>query len=81
MTLSVLRSRSESAALEATLDAAHEGQRLYRHGPYAVSCPTCHVPPGVFCLARRSVHAARRTEYRKAASAKTLVPLLVPRQR
>ncbi|MEU3721541.1 hypothetical protein [Streptomyces sp. NPDC031705] len=50
--------------LDAMLDAAYETHRRFRHGPFAEACPTCHVPAGELCLARRSVHAARRRAHR-----------------
>lgn len=52
--------------LDAALDAAYETHRRFRHGPFSVGCPTCHVAAGALCLARRSVHAARREEYRRS---------------
>ncbi|MFF7183123.1 hypothetical protein [Streptomyces sp. NPDC008121] len=53
-----------SSALDAMLDAAYETHRRFRHGAFAEPCPTCHVPAGELCLARRSVHAARRMAHR-----------------
>ncbi|MFE5512668.1 hypothetical protein ACFQ9J_19135 [Streptomyces sp. NPDC056529] len=52
------------SALDAMLDAAYETHRRFRHGAFAEPCPTCHVPAGELCLARRSVHAARRLAHR-----------------
>ncbi|MFI5762407.1 MULTISPECIES: hypothetical protein [unclassified Streptomyces] len=52
------------SALDATLDAAYETHRRFRHGAFAEPCPTCHVSAGELCLARRSVHAARRLAHR-----------------
>ncbi|MFF5787928.1 hypothetical protein ACFY8P_23550 [Streptomyces sp. NPDC012693] len=52
------------SALDAMLDAAYETHRRFRHGAFAEPCPTCHVPAGELCLARRSVHAARRQAHR-----------------
>ncbi|MEV7570203.1 zinc finger domain-containing protein [Streptomyces tanashiensis] len=62
---------------DAVLDAAYETQRLYRHGAFGVPCPTCQVPAGALCRARRSVHAERRGAYRQVLQGRTLVPLLV----
>lgn len=62
---------------DAVLDAAYETQRLYGHGAFGVPCPTCGVPAGTLCLARRSVHAERRGAYRQALEGRTLVPLLL----
>ncbi|GGR19880.1 MULTISPECIES: hypothetical protein [Streptomyces] len=53
-----------SSALDAMLDATYETHRQFRHGAFADPCPTCHVPAGELCLARRSVHAARRLAHR-----------------
>lgn len=58
-------------------DAAHETAARFRQGAYSVPCPTCHVPAGVLCLARRSTHAARRDLYRQYPKSDGLVPLLV----
>ncbi|MFB7037581.1 MULTISPECIES: hypothetical protein [unclassified Streptomyces] len=52
------------SALDAMLDAAYETHRRFRHGAFAEPCPTCHVPAGELCLARRSVHVARRLAHR-----------------
>ncbi|WP_327308524.1 hypothetical protein OG730_37840 [Streptomyces sp. NBC_01298] len=52
------------SALDAMLDAAYETHRRFRHGAFAEPCPTCHVSAGELCLARRSVHAARRLAHR-----------------
>lgn len=54
-----------SRAADAAHDAAHETAARFGHGAYSESCPTCHVPAGSLCLARRSVHAARRDQYRR----------------
>ncbi|MFG2986212.1 hypothetical protein ACGFYQ_34010 [Streptomyces sp. NPDC048258] len=62
--------------VDAMLDAAYETHRRFRHGPFAEPCPTCHVPAGELCLARRSVHAARRRAYRARLERTELVPLL-----
>ncbi|GGR53663.1 zinc finger domain-containing protein [Streptomyces roseolus] len=62
---------------DAVLDAAYETQRLYGHGAFGVPCPTCGVPAGTLCLARRSVHAERRGAYRQGLEDRTLVPPLV----
>ncbi|MEU5793490.1 MULTISPECIES: hypothetical protein [unclassified Streptomyces] len=77
-TLSVL---IPSPAADAAHDAAHATAARFRHGAYSVPCPECHVPAGILCLARRSVHAARRTLYRQSPKATGLVPLLVGRVR
>ncbi|MET7573361.1 hypothetical protein ABZT04_33425 [Streptomyces sp. NPDC005492] len=68
-----------SPAADAAHDAAHETAARFRQGAYAVQCPTCHVPAGVLCLARRSIHAARRYLYRQNTKLTGLVPLLVAR--
>ncbi|MFI5990240.1 hypothetical protein ACIBAC_00100 [Streptomyces sp. NPDC051362] len=70
-----------SPAADAAHDAAHEVAARFRHGSYGVKCPTCHVPAGSLCLARRSVHAARRDLYRQNPKAIGLVPLLLGRTR
>ncbi|MGA5454769.1 zinc finger domain-containing protein [Streptomyces umbrinus] len=69
-----------SPVADAAHDAAHETAARFRHAAYSVSCPTCHVPAGVLCLARRSIHAARRSLYRQDPKS-GLVPLLVGRAR
>ncbi|MEV7512038.1 hypothetical protein AB0O57_29190 [Streptomyces sp. NPDC091201] len=63
-------------AVEAALDAAYETHRRFRHGAFAEQCPTCHVPAGELCLARRSVHVARRQAHRARLAQTELVPLL-----
>ncbi|WP_411107191.1 hypothetical protein [Streptomyces sp. cmx-4-9] len=63
------------SALDAMLDAAYETHRRFRHGAYAESCPTCHVPAGELCLARRSVHAARRQAHRARMTQTAPAPL------
>ncbi|MER6616307.1 zinc finger domain-containing protein [Streptomyces xantholiticus] len=70
-----------STAADAAHDAAHETAARFRHGTYSVACPTCHVPAGVLCLARRSIHAARRDRYLQNPKPTGLVPLLVGRAR
>ncbi|PNG22348.1 zinc finger domain-containing protein [Streptomyces cahuitamycinicus] len=70
-----------SPAADAAHDAAHETAARFRHGVYSVPCKTCHVPAGVLCLARRSVHAARRELYRQNPKPNGLVPLLMARGR
>ncbi|MET9731983.1 hypothetical protein ABZZ79_15420 [Streptomyces sp. NPDC006458] len=70
-----------SPAADAAHDAAHETAARFRQGAYSVQCPTCHVPGGVLCLARRSVHAARRDLYLQNPKTTSLVPLLVRRAR
>ncbi|MFD9190376.1 hypothetical protein ACFWCA_19360 [Streptomyces phaeochromogenes] len=70
-----------SRAADAAHDAAHETAARFRHGAYSVSCPTCHVPAGMLCLARRSIHAARRSLYRQDPKPTGLVPLLIGRAR
>ncbi|MEV4949768.1 hypothetical protein [Streptomyces sp. NPDC053755] len=63
------------SALDAMLDAAYETHRRFRHGAFAEPCPTCHVPAGELCLARRSVHAARRLAHRaRVAQAEPVSP-------
>ncbi|MFF8399844.1 hypothetical protein [Streptomyces sp. NPDC016172] len=70
-----------SPAADAAHDSAHETAARFRHGAYSVPCETCHVPAGALCLARRSVHAARRAQYRQNPKLNGLVPLLVARGR
>ncbi|MFF9901279.1 hypothetical protein [Streptomyces longispororuber] len=70
-----------SPAADAAHDAAHETAARFRQGAYSVACPTCHVPAGMLCLARRSIHAARRDLYRLNSKSDGLVPLLVGRTR
>lgn len=70
-----------SPAADAAHDAAHEVHRRFRHGVYSVPCETCRAPEGELCLARRSVHPARRARYRESQQATTLLPLLVGRAR
>ncbi|MFG2563352.1 hypothetical protein [Streptomyces sp. NPDC048496] len=53
-----------SSITDPAFDALYETLRLYQHGPFSVSCPDCHVPPGELCLARRAVHRGRRRAYR-----------------
>ncbi|MFC9534434.1 hypothetical protein ACFT38_28405 [Streptomyces sp. NPDC056975] len=68
-------------AADAAHDGAHETAARFQQGAYSVSCPTCHVAAGALCLARRSIHAARRALYRKNPKTTGLVPLLVGRGR
>ncbi|WP_141753992.1 zinc finger domain-containing protein [Streptomyces subrutilus] len=63
------------SVFDAALDAAYETHRRFRHGAFAEACPTCHVPAGELCLARRSVHAARRRAHR-AHTERPRIPLL-----
>lgn len=70
-----------SPAADAAHDAAHETAARFRHGAYSVPCPTCHVPAGQLCLARRSIHSARRDLYLQNPQPAGLVPLLVGRAR
>lgn len=70
-----------SRAADAAHDSAHETAARFRHHSYSVPCPTCHVPAGSLCLARRSVHAGRRDLYLQNPKATGLVPLLVGRAR
>jgi hypothetical protein len=70
-----------SPAADAAHDAAHETAARFGHGAYSVSCPTSHVPAGELCLARRSIHAARRAQYRQNPKAHGLVQLLTVRAR
>lgn len=70
-----------SLAADAAHDAAHATQARFQHGAYSVACETCHVPAGVLCLARRTVHSARRARFREGLSKTALVPLLVGRSR
>ncbi|MFK0279510.1 hypothetical protein ACIQVL_03415 [Streptomyces sp. NPDC090499] len=79
--ISLLSAVIPSPAADAAHDAAHETAARFRHGAYSVACPTCHVPAGVLCLARRSIHAARRDLYRQNLKSPGLVPLLVARAR
>ncbi|MET7313253.1 hypothetical protein ABZS68_41240 [Streptomyces sp. NPDC005571] len=41
-----------SSITDPALDALHETLRLYQHGPFSVSCPDGHVPPGELCRSR-----------------------------
>lgn len=70
-----------SPAADAAHDAAHATAARFRHGAYSVPCSTCHVPAGELCLARRTVHAARRSLYRQNPMRTGLVPLLAGRAR
>lgn len=70
-----------SPAADAAHDAAHETAARFQHGAYSVQCPECHVPASVLCLARRNVHAARRSLYLQSPKSPGLVPLLVGRAR
>lgn len=70
-----------SGLLDSTLDATYAVHARFRHGAFAEPCPTCHVPAGELCLARRSVHVARRKQYQQNQQVVTLVPLLVARGR
>lgn len=65
-----------SSVLDAMLDAGYETHRRFRHGAFGEACPTCHVPAGELCLARRSVHAARRQAHRMRLARTELVPLV-----
>lgn len=65
----------QGSVFDAALDAAYETHRQFRHGAFAEACPTCHVPAGELCLARRSVHAARRQAHRARAERTRLSPL------
>lgn len=64
--------------VDAMLDATYETHRRFRHGVFAEPCPTCHVPAGELCLARRSVHAARRRAHRARLEQTGPLPLLAP---
>ncbi|MFJ4084920.1 hypothetical protein ACIP2Z_39005 [Streptomyces iakyrus] len=77
----ILSSVIPSPAADAAHDAAHETAARFRQGSYSVECPTCHVPAGVLCLARRSVHTARRDLHRQNAKPTGLVQLLMGRAR
>lgn len=79
--ISLLSAVISSPAADAAHDAAHETAARFRHGVYSVPCTTCHVPAGVLCLARRSVHPTRRDLYRQNPKSTGLVPLLVARAR
>ncbi|WP_435888675.1 zinc finger domain-containing protein [Streptomyces niveus] len=70
-----------SPAADAAHDAAHETAARFRHGSYSVPCTTCHVPAGVLCLARRTVHPARRDLYRQNPKPHGLVQLLTGQSR
>lgn len=70
-----------SPAADAAHDAAHETAARFQHGAYSVPCPECHVPAGVLCLARRNVHAARRSLYLQSSKSLGLASLLVGRAR
>ncbi|MFI7415329.1 hypothetical protein ACIBU0_42515 [Streptomyces sp. NPDC049627] len=79
--IALLSALIPSPAADAAHDAAHETAARFRQGAYSVTCPTCHVPAGMLCLARRSIHAARRDLYRQNPKSDGLVPLLVGRGR
>lgn len=79
--ISLLSGSRSSAAADAAHDAAHATAARFLHGAYAEPCPTCHVPAGSLCLARRSVHAARRNQFRQNPDHAGLVPLLLGRAR
>ncbi|MEV6570174.1 hypothetical protein [Streptomyces sp. NPDC051577] len=64
------------SALDAMLDATYETHRRFRHGAFAERCPTCHVSAGELCLARRSVHVARRQAHRARVAQAAPTPLL-----
>ncbi|MGW0032995.1 zinc finger domain-containing protein [Streptomyces sp. NPDC003314] len=70
-----------SPAADAAHDQAHAVAARFHHGAYSVPCSTCHVPEGELCLARRTVHAARRSLYRQNPPRTGLVPLLIGRTR
>ncbi|MEE1764377.1 zinc finger domain-containing protein [Streptomyces sp. SP18BB07] len=70
-----------SPAADAAHDAAHETAARFRHGVYSVPCKTCHVPAGVLCLARRTVHSARRALYQQNPKFPGLLSLLAARAR
>ncbi|MFJ7004239.1 hypothetical protein ACWGMW_16285 [Streptomyces albidoflavus] len=74
-------STAPSPAADAAHDAAHETAARFRHGVYSVPCETCHVSAGFQCLARRSVHPARRQKYQREAKHAGLLPLLTARGR
>ncbi|WP_456294179.1 zinc finger domain-containing protein [Streptomyces chartreusis] len=79
--IALLAAAIPSPAADAAHDAAHTTAARFRHGAYSVRCPTCHVPAGELCLARRSVHTARRDLHRRDPKATGLVSLLVGRAR
>lgn len=79
--ISLLTAVIPSPAADAAHDAAHATAARFRQGAYSVTCPTCHVPAGVLCLARRSIHGARRSLYLQNPKSEGLVPLLVGRVR
>ncbi|MEU6756024.1 hypothetical protein [Streptomyces sp. NPDC046685] len=76
MSASISVVRAPSSGIDAMLDAAYETHRRFRHGAFAENCPTCHAPAGELCLARRSVHTARRQAHRSRLERTELVPLL-----
>ncbi|GGZ46450.1 hypothetical protein AB0P12_10500 [Streptomyces subrutilus] len=63
------------SVFDAALDAAYETHRRFRHGAFAEDCPTCHVPAGELCLARRSVHVARRRAHHAGRLQRSEIPL------
>ncbi|QFG13212.1 hypothetical protein SEA_GILGAMESH_20 [Streptomyces phage Gilgamesh] len=75
--IALLSALIPSPAADAAHDAAHETAARFQQGAYSVPCPECHVPAGVLCLARRGVHAARRSLYLQNPKTDGLVPLLV----
>ncbi|AZM87148.1 hypothetical protein [Streptomyces sp. W1SF4] len=66
------------SALDAMLDAVYETHRRFRQGAFGEACPTCHVAAGELCLARRSVHAARRKAHRDRLAQTHPAPLTRP---
>ncbi|QOV40187.1 hypothetical protein IM697_18370 [Streptomyces ferrugineus] len=79
--ISILSAVIPSPAADAAHEAAHETAARFWQGAYSVACPTCHVQAGELCLARRSIHAARRSLYLQNPKTTGLVPLLVGRVR
>ncbi|MER6520252.1 hypothetical protein ABT246_25775 [Streptomyces sp. NPDC001553] len=71
MTAAISAALPTSSAVDVMLDAAYETHRRFRHGAFAEHCPTCHVPAGELCLARRSVHVARRQAHRARVAQNT----------
>ncbi|MFD9793742.1 hypothetical protein ACFWXK_22675 [Streptomyces sp. NPDC059070] len=61
------------------LDALYETLRLYRHGPFSLTCPECRAQPGELRRARRSVHRARRSQHQVSlGTAEILLGMMGP---
>ncbi|NML55131.1 hypothetical protein HHL19_35615 [Streptomyces sp. R302] len=74
----LLSAAAPGPAADAAHDAAHATAARFQQGAYSVACSTCHVPAGELCLARRTVHGARRALYRANTPKPTrLIPFLL----